>query len=98
MSGNDEKTLPHFDHRDIPWTLAPIPRIESFDAARLFGLSPLQVLSYACICREDLRSVRALLGEALVMIARQQDQLARSTRVIEFQRQQIRSQRVQDAA
>jgi hypothetical protein len=81
------------DASEIPWTLPSMARLEDAPIGVLLGLAPDEVLSYAADCREDLRAVRSTLSEALAMIARQHDQLVRAARVIEHQRQQLRSGR-----
>ena len=60
------------------------PADRRLDGTRLLGLSPTQLLSYTCTCREDLRAVREVAHEALVLVAKRQDQLTRSARLIDF--------------
>jgi hypothetical protein len=77
-------------HLDISWTSTPLRRAEDLSVDTLLELEPTELLGYACDCREDLRAVRLTLAEALALITSQQAQITRATRVIEFQRQQLR--------
>lgn len=93
-AGDDQR--PHAD--DIPWMLRPIARLEECTAKDLLALDGRQLLAYTATVREDARALRLTLHEALALIARQQDQLTRATRVIDFQRQQLRKQQERLAA
>ncbi len=86
-------------HRDeIRWTLEPRLRLEDTTAEAFLALDPVELLTYAADSREDLRAVREMLHQALEMIARLQDQLARAGRVVEYQRQQLRTLHERQAA
>jgi hypothetical protein len=76
---------------EIRWcpVCAP-PPVEDRDVADLLSLDPVDLLSYAADCREDLRAVRETLSEALALIATQRQQLARAARLIDLQRRQLR--------
>jgi hypothetical protein len=79
---------------EIRWTLEPRARLEDLSGEDLLALDPGELLTYAADCRDDLRAVRDTLHQALAFIARQQDQITRATRIIEWQRQQLRDGRV----
>jgi hypothetical protein len=78
---------------EITWTSAPVARLEDISVETLLTLDPVELLTYAADCRDEVRAVRETLHQALVLVARQHDALARAARVIEWQRQQLRAPR-----
>lgn len=91
MRGTDEKTL---TRDDIPWTPAPTPRLEDTD---VLTLSERELLAYVADLQSEQRWLRRLLHEALAMVARQTDQLARAARTVDALRREVRVLR-EDAA
>jgi hypothetical protein len=105
FKGDDEmdgttQTIPQLTANDIPWTLEPTARLEDVRAEDLLLLllTPAELLSHVQDVRDDLRAVRLTLHQALALVARQQDQLSRAARIVDFQRQQLREQRDRAAA
>jgi hypothetical protein len=76
-------------HHDIAWT-PPGDRLDRLEARDPLTFTPTELLAYATDLQAETRWVRSLLHEALAQIARQTDQLARATQLVEFQRQQLR--------
>jgi hypothetical protein len=80
---------------DIPWTSAPTPRLEDID---LLTLTTSELLSYTTDMQSETRWVRRLLREALGMVARQTDDLARAARTVDALRRELRAMRTDAAA
>jgi hypothetical protein len=79
---------------EIRWQLDPLSyeawRNEDYSAEFLLSLSPAELLHYCADLRDDLRALRQTLHQALTLVARQQDQISKAARVVDFQRRQIR--------
>ena len=67
------------------------PRREDIDPVDLFGLNYADLAMFAYDTLAELRTVRGLLSAALTLVAKQSNTLARSTRIIQHQRDQIRT-------
>lgn len=84
--------------RELRWDLRPAARLEHVEPEALLTLSPVELLAYVHDLRADLDATRETLHQGFALVARQQDQLARAGRVVEFQRQQLRTRRELAAA
>lgn len=78
-------------HDEIRWTSNPLDHPENVD---LLGLDEREILAYARDFQEECRTLRYCLRESFHALARQHDQLTRTTRVIDHQRRELRAQRV----
>jgi hypothetical protein len=78
-------------HHDIPWTPHG-DHLDRLEACDPLTFTPTELLAYAADLQAETRWVRSLLHEALAQVARLTDQLERATRVVEYQRQQLRDQ------
>jgi hypothetical protein len=86
--------IPNLTRDDIPWALEPLPRLEDTDP---LTLSTFELLAHHADLQSECRWLRRLLHEALAMVARQTDQLARSARTVDALRRELRALR-EDAA
>jgi hypothetical protein len=93
----DLVTVGDFDHgaaevqaHDIPWSSAPMPRIEDLNA---LARADYEILEYVTDLQAEARTLRELLHEALASLRRQTDSLARAARVADQLRRELRALR-----
>lgn len=84
-----------FSWRDIPWTSAPLPRLELVDP---LTLDPRELLAYTADLQDHMRQLRELLSVALARVVEQTDDLSAKSRTIEALRAEIRALRGTAAA
>ena len=72
---------------EITWTVEPLPRTEDVD---VLTLTSTELLAYTQGLQREAHWLRALLHEAVALVAKLTDDLKRMTRVVEDQRAQIR--------
>ena len=74
---------------DIPWTSQPVERLEDRDP---LTMTPTELLAAYTDLQSETRILRYTLQAAVGHVAVLTDDVRRQSRVIEFQRRQIRDQ------
>lgn len=85
------QALPSITADEIPWSLAPVARIEDEDVLKFNGF--LELLEYVAHLQDESRSLRRMVHESIALVARQRDQCTRATQTIERQRREFATYR-----